>query len=86
MDIIEVLALRGTKSILLSLEKAGKMRYSDIVKTVGYSTTSTRALKSMEKHGIVKREVLNEPYRPVCYSLTEKGKKLATLVKELETF
>jgi hypothetical protein len=31
-----VLALTGTKKILLSLEKAGKMRYSDIVKAVGY--------------------------------------------------
>jgi len=28
--------------------------------------------------------VLNEPYRPVAYSLTEKGKKLANLLKELE--
>jgi uncharacterized membrane protein len=31
------------------------MRYYEIVKVVGYSTTTTRALKSMERHGIVKR-------------------------------
>ena len=85
MDIIQMLALMGTKRILLSLEKAGKMRYSEIVKAVGYSTTSTRALKSMERHGIVKKEVLNEPYRPVAYWLTDKGKRLATLVRELES-
>jgi DNA-binding HxlR family transcriptional regulator len=84
MDIIHMLALRGTKKILLTLEKAAKMRYSEIVKVVGYSTTTTRALKSMERHSIVKREVLNEPYRPVSYSLTDKGRKLATLLKELE--
>jgi DNA-binding HxlR family transcriptional regulator len=85
MDIIHMLALRGTRKILLTLEKAAKMRYSEIVKVVGYSTTTTRALKSMERHGIVKREVLNEPYRPVSYSLTDKGRKLVTFLKELES-
>lgn len=79
-----MLALRGTKKILLTLEKAGKMRYSEIVNVVGYSTTTTRALKSMERHGIVKKEVLNEPYRPVSYSLTDKGRRLVTFLKELE--
>lgn len=84
MDVIHTLALRGTRKILLSMEKYGKMNYSDLVEEVGYSTTTTRALKSMEKQGIVNREVLNEPYRPVAYSLTDKGKKLLTLLKELE--
>jgi DNA-binding HxlR family transcriptional regulator len=85
MDIIRLLALRGTKKILLSMEKTGKMKYSEIVKVVGYSTTTTRSLKSMEKFGIVKREILDEPYRPVTYSLTEKGKKLAGLMTEIES-
>jgi DNA-binding HxlR family transcriptional regulator len=60
------------------------MRYYEIVKVVGYSTTTTRALKSMERQGLVKKEALNEPYRPVSYSLTDKGRKLATFLKELE--
>jgi len=85
MDIIGLLALGGTKKILVSLEKAGKIRYSEIVRVVGYSTTATRSLKAMEKFGIVKREVLDEPYRPVAYSLTEKGKKLAGILKDLES-
>ena len=85
MDIIRMLSLKGTKKILLTLEKAAKMRYSEIVNVVGYSTTTTRALKSMERHGIVKKEVLNEPYRPVSYSLTDKGRKLVTFLKELES-
>jgi len=29
-------------------------------------------------------KVLNEPCRPVAYSLTDKGRKLAVLVRELE--
>ena len=85
MDIIELLALRGTRKILVNLEKAGKVRYSEIVTVVGYSTTTTRSLKAMEKLGVVKREVLNEPYRPVAYSLTEKGKKLTGILKDLES-
>jgi DNA-binding HxlR family transcriptional regulator len=39
----------------------------------------------LEKHSVVKKEVLNEPYRPVSYTLTNKGEKLATLVKDLES-
>jgi DNA-binding HxlR family transcriptional regulator len=84
MDIISLLALKGTRKILLSMEKTGRMHYSEIVKVVGFATTTTRSLKSMEKLGIVKREVLNEPYRPVAYYLTEKGKRLVNLVRELE--
>jgi DNA-binding HxlR family transcriptional regulator len=84
MDIIQLLALKGTQKILLSIEKAGRMKYSEIVKVVGFSTTATRSLKSMEKLGIARREVLDEPYRPVAYSLTEKGKKLLSLLKDLE--
>ena len=84
MDIIRLLALRGTKKILLSMEKVWRMKYSEIVKVVSYSTTTTRSLKSMEKLGIVRRELLNEPYRPVAYSLTEKGRKLISILKELE--
>lgn len=85
MDIIGILALRGTRKILLGMEKAGKLKYSEIVKIVGYSTTTTRSLKSMEQLGVVKREVLDEPYRPVAYSLTDKGRKLAGLLKQLES-
>ena len=84
MDIVNLLALKGTRKILVSMEKTGRMNYSEIVKIVGFATTTTRSLKGMEKLGIVKRQVLNEPYRPVAYSLTEKGKKLATLLRELE--
>ncbi len=85
MDIMRLLALRGTTKVLFIMEKTGKMKYSEIVKVVGYSSTTTRSLKAMEKLGLVKREVLNEPYRPVAYSLTEKGHRLANLLKEIET-
>jgi DNA-binding HxlR family transcriptional regulator len=73
MDTIQLLALKGTMKILFSLEKSGTLRYSEIVDIVGYSTTATRALKRMQRQGILKREILDEPYRPVSYTLTDKG-------------
>ena len=84
MDAFEVLTLKGTRKVLEALGDGGKVRYSDLVKVVGFSTTTTRALKAMESAKLVEREVLNEPYRPVAYRLTEKGRKLSLLAAEIE--
>ncbi len=84
MDIFELLALRGTRIVLKELSKNKRMRYSDLVDAVGYSTTTTRALKAMEKEEVVGKEVLNEPYRPVVYFLTKRGERLASMAEELQ--
>jgi DNA-binding HxlR family transcriptional regulator len=84
MDIFGLLGLRGTRKILEELGERGSVRYSDLVKAVGFSTTTTRALKGMEQLGVVKKRVLDEPYRPVEYSLTDRGKKVLAIVKELK--
>jgi DNA-binding HxlR family transcriptional regulator len=36
--------------------------------------------------GLGRRDVLAEKYRPVVYSLTDKGKRLAQIVLELQDF
>ena len=84
MDAFEVLALKGTRKILELLRVKDRMRYSELVNAIGFSTTTTRALKAMEAAKLVDRKVLDEPYRPVAYSLTEKGRKLSQLVAEIE--
>lgn len=84
MDVFQVLSLKGTRRILEVLRAKDGMRYSEIVKAVGFSTTTSRALKAMEAARLVEREVLDEPYRPVAYSLTEKGKKLSQMLAEIE--
>lgn len=86
MDVFELLGLRGTKKILDELTAKGNVRYSELVRAVGFSTTTTRALKAMERMGLVEKKVLAEPYRPVIYSLTKKGKRLAEISKQLEEF
>ena len=84
MDVYDLLALRGTRKILGILSEKGSMRYSELVRIVGFSTTTTRALKRMESFRLVERRVQDEPYRPVSYTLTEKGQRLSKIVKELE--
>lgn len=84
MDAFEALTLKGTRKILEALRSGNQMRYSELVEAVGFSTTTSRALKALEATKIVDREVLDEPYRPVAYSLTEKGRKLSQLVAEIE--
>jgi DNA-binding HxlR family transcriptional regulator len=84
LEAFEVLALKGTRKILVLLRGKDRMRYSELVSAIGFSTTTSRALKAMEAAKLVDREVLDEPYRPVAYSLTEKGKKLSLLVAEIE--
>ncbi|MFQ5710139.1 MAG: winged helix-turn-helix transcriptional regulator [Candidatus Geothermarchaeales archaeon] len=86
MNIFELLALRGARIALLELRERGGMRYSDLAKAVGHSTTTSRALNAMEGMGLVKREVLAEKYRPVVYSLTEKGERLAEIALTLRDF
>jgi DNA-binding HxlR family transcriptional regulator len=84
LDAFEVLALKGTRKVLELLGAKERMRYSELVSAIGFSTTTTRALKATEVAKFVDREVLDEPYRPVAYSLTEKGRKLSQLAAELE--
>jgi len=86
LDIFNLLALKGTRKILTKLYSLGEVRYSDLVSAVGHSTTTTRSLNYLQNFGLVKRRVLAEKYRPVVYSLTEKGEKLAKIVLELQEF
>ena len=55
MNVFELLGLRGTQKILGELDEKGAVRYSELVHVVGFSTTTTRALKRMEQLGWWKR-------------------------------
>ena len=83
MSIFNLVALKGTQIILTELSEKGEVKYSDLAKAVVHSTTTSRALSQMEKHGFIKRKVLQAKYRPVIYSLTNRGTQLAELVKSL---
>jgi len=85
LDVFELLALKGTRRILGELRQRQKSMYSDLVRIVGHSTTTTRALNAMMGLGLIEKEVLNKKYRPVVYFLTEKGRRLAEIVSQLGT-
>ena len=53
MSLFKLLALKGTWLVVLSLYKRGPMKYSEIVKLVGYSTTANRALRALEKEAFI---------------------------------
>jgi len=66
------------------LSQRGSMRYSELQEAVGSPSTTNLALQKLKEGSLVKRTVLDEPYRPVAYGLTDLGKKVAALLVELE--
>ena len=86
MSVFDLLALKGARIVLSELSKKDEARYSELVEAVGHSTTTSRALNMMEKLGYIKREVLQEKYRPVVYSLTSRGRELSEVVETLKQF
>ncbi len=61
-----------------------RRKYGKIENILGNPSTTTRHLKILEKEGMVRREVHIEKYRPVYYYLTEKGKNIHKLVREIQ--
>jgi DNA-binding HxlR family transcriptional regulator len=84
-DIFEIIGLKGSRIILRELSRKGNMRYSELQEVVGSPSTTNLALQKLKDGSLVKRTVLDEPYRPVAYNLTDFGKKVAALLVELES-
>lgn len=78
--ILYVLSLKGSPKILVALLRKGELTYSELSRVVGGPATTSRAIKALSEMGMINRKVLDERYRPVVYSLTEKGRVLAELV------
>lgn len=76
---------KWTILVLTTLMVNGKLRFSDIQRTIGDISQRmlTVTLRSMEADGIVKREVYAEVPPRVEYELTELGAELFAHVKIL---
>ena len=81
MNLLKVLARSGCDDILLSLSEKEEMNFGDIAKLTNHRATATRALKVLTNARLLEREVLDD--RSVRYKLTEKGKAVSKVVKEL---
>lgn len=80
-----MLGRKGVISIMEKLEGKGEgLRYKEIEEMVGNPSTASRNLLELEVLGILKRRVSSEKYRPVYYALTEDGKELLSIVREIK--
>ena len=79
-----LLSQRWTGLIIYQL-LTGPQRFCSIESSIGVSgRVLSERLKDLESEGIVKREVFPETPVRIEYTLTDKGKSLAPLMKEIE--
>lgn len=74
--------------LILRVLLEGECRFSEILENVSglSSRLLTERLKEMEEMGLVLREVRNEYPIKVEYTLTEKGRALEPLIREMQTY
>lgn len=74
--------------LILRVLLEGELRFSEILESVpGLSSRLlTERLKEMEDLGIVLREVRNEYPIKVEYTLTEKGRSLEPVIREMQHY
>jgi len=83
---MRILSQRWTGLIIYQLLN-GSQRFCAIESSIGISgRLLSERLKDLEQQGIVRREVFPETPVRIEYSLTEKGKALTPLMKEIETW
>ena len=81
MKLLRVIAKTGCDDFLLSLSEKEELNFGDIAKLMKHRPTATRALKELTNAALLERKVLED--RSVRYRLTEKGKAVSKVVKEL---
>ncbi|WP_243291510.1 helix-turn-helix domain-containing protein [Bacillus sp. FJAT-47783] len=83
---ISLLSQRWTALVIYQL-MSGPQRFSTIQSSIGISgKVLSDRLKDLEHQGIIKRNVIPETPVIIEYSLTEKGKSLQPVLKEIENW
>jgi len=82
MRLLKVIAKTGCDDVLLTLSEHGELNFGDIAKLMEYRPTATRALKELRDVGLLERRLLED--RSVKYKLTEKGKAISKILKEIK--
>ena len=77
---MKISALLGTPSvkILLFLYKKGEVRYTELAKLIAGRGTLSLSLKELDEEGLIQRRVVTTKPIQTYYSLTDKGKEIAT--------
>ncbi len=82
MALLNVLAKAGSETVILFLYNKGESHFGEIAKLMNHRSTATRVLRNLSEANLVNRRVLED--RTVQYRLTEKGEKVAKVLKELK--
>lgn len=78
------LAKKGAKEILYSLKENKEMNFTELKNLTGSPTTTSKRLDELTELELIDRDVQNDKFRSVQYSLTEKGSKVVKLVRKIE--
>ncbi|HUC88377.1 MAG TPA: helix-turn-helix domain-containing protein [Candidatus Binatia bacterium] len=85
--IASAMAIIGNKWTALILRdlSVGPSRFSELEKSVGQINprTLSQRLDDLEEHGIIKKQVFAEVPPRVTYTLTEKGRSLLPILKQM---
>jgi len=78
---------KGAIEVIFHLNKVGKAGYYELYKQnfVISRQSFANLLKELESKGIVTREVIIGRPPRVDYSLTEKGRRIAVILRELDS-
>jgi DNA-binding HxlR family transcriptional regulator len=82
MRLLKVIAKTGCCDVLLKLSEHDELNFGDIAKLMEYRQTTTRVLKELRAAGLLERRVLED--RSVKYKLSEKGKAISKILKEIK--
>jgi len=64
--------------ILLFLHEKGEVRYTDLTKLIASRGTLSINVKELEEEGLIQRRVVTTKPIQAYYSLTDKGREIAT--------
>lgn len=79
--------LSGWSALVIYQLLSGSQRFTEIQSAIGISgKVLSDRLKDLEHQGVVKREVIPETPVIIEYSLTEKGRSLETVLREIESW
>jgi len=75
---ISLLLETPSVKILLFLQEKGEVRYTDLTRLIASRGTLSLNVKELEEEGLVQRRVVTTKPIQAHYSLTDKGREIAT--------
>jgi DNA-binding HxlR family transcriptional regulator len=81
---ISTLLQTPSVKILLFLHEKGEVRYADLTKLITSRGTLSLNIKELQEEGLIRRRVVTSKPIQAHYSLTNKGKEIATHFDKIE--